>query len=112
MKLLGHIHHLLLICTYLTYLIIMTNGYPLRPNYCSLYVPDDNFVIDEPNAPVATKPVLFVGKRFVEDNSSSDLIKPSESNIILKKKNSEIISALMGLRRAMSNNYGERHVHN
>ncbi|CAI6368343.1 unnamed protein product [Macrosiphum euphorbiae] len=90
----------------------MTNGYPLRPNYCSLYVPDDNFVIDEPNAPVAAKPVLFFGKRFMEDNSSNDLIKPSESNIILKKKNSEIISALMGLRRAMSNKYDERHIHN
>ncbi|XP_003244595.1 uncharacterized protein LOC100574816 isoform X1 [Acyrthosiphon pisum] len=112
MKLLGHIHHLLLICAYLTYLIIMTNGYPLRTTYCSLYVPDDNSVIEEQNAPIATKPVLFFGKRHVEDDSSNDLIKPSESNIILKKKNSEIISALMGLRRAMSNKYDARHIHN
>lgn len=48
----------------------------------------------------------------MEDSTSNDLIKPSESNIILKKKNSEIISALIGLRRAMSNHYGERRVHN
>ncbi|KAF0760184.1 Uncharacterized protein FWK35_00027995, partial [Aphis craccivora] len=107
-KLLGYIHHLLLICTYMTYLISMTNGYPLRPNYCS----DDNYIIEEPNIPINTKPALFVSKRFMEDSTSNDLIKPSESNIILKKKNSEIISALMGLRRAMSNNYGERRVHN
>ncbi|XP_025209065.1 uncharacterized protein LOC112604312 [Melanaphis sacchari] len=108
MKLLGYILHLLLICTYMTYLIIMTNGYPLHPNYCS----DDNFVIEEPNTPIDTKPILFVGKRFMEDSTSNDLIKPSESNVILKKKNSEIISALMGLRKAMYNYYGERHIHN
>ncbi|XP_026814266.1 uncharacterized protein LOC113554566 [Rhopalosiphum maidis] len=108
MKLLGYIHHLLLISMCMTYLIIMTNGYPLRPNYCS----DDNFVIEEPNISIDPKPILRVSKRFMEDSTLNDLIKPSESNFILKKKNSEIISALMGLRRAMSNNYGEHRVHN
>lgn len=38
----------------MTYLINMTNGYPLRPNYCS----DDNYIIEEPNIPIDTKPAL------------------------------------------------------
>lgn len=39
----------------MTYLINMTNGYPLRPNYCS---DDNNYIIEEPNIPINTKPAL------------------------------------------------------
>lgn len=49
---------------------------------------------------------------FEDDSTASDQIKSTEPNIKLKKRNSEIISALMGLRKAMSSNYGVRHVHN
>lgn len=87
---------------------------PVWPDSCLTYIWIITIVgiLDIDNRYLRVLFLQFFGKRFMEDNSSNDLIKPSESNIILKKKNSEIISALMGLRRAMSNKYDERHIHN
>ncbi|XP_025409465.1 uncharacterized protein LOC112682908 isoform X2 [Sipha flava] len=108
MKRLGH---LLLVFICLTYLIIMINGYSLR-RFRPLYIPDDNYNIDFDESSLAdNKLLLNAGRKFPDDSIANDAVRSSDSNINNKKRNSEIISALMGLRRAVSNNYGEHHVH-
>lgn len=47
-----------------------------------------------------------IERKFVEDRVKNGTLHFMESNINLQKKNSEIISVLMGLRRAMANRYG------
>ncbi|XP_050429540.1 uncharacterized protein LOC126838838 [Adelges cooleyi] len=92
MKYLGLISILLFVMTN-TYFVTVSTGHPIDQQYISYDLPK------------------YFEKRLAEDDDILNTLKTPWTGISLTKRNSEIISALMGLRRAMAKQYTDHHVY-